>query len=173
MSPHASRRLLFCRCQPERGQGERVLQRRPGRRHHRRPDPGAGAAGDGADFGLRLPRKEQDIREIGARLNVENILEGSVRRSGNRVRVTAQLVKASDGYHLWSQRFDREMTDVFAIQDEISQAIVEKLRVRLAGDCPMVKRYTENLAAYDLCLKARSAPAEDDTGRTRGRTEVL
>jgi serine/threonine protein kinase/Flp pilus assembly protein TadD len=99
--------------------------------------------------------KEQDIREIGARLNVETILEGSVRRAGNRLRVTAQLVKASDGYHLWSQRFDREMTDVFAIQDEISQAIVEKLRVRLAGDRPLVKRHTENLAAYDLCLKAR------------------
>ncbi len=99
--------------------------------------------------------KEVDVREIGARLNVEHILEGSVRRAGNRIRVTAQLVKASDGYHLWSQRFDREMTDVFAIQDEISQAIVEKLRVRLAGDRPLVKRYTENLAAYDLCLKAR------------------
>jgi adenylate cyclase len=99
--------------------------------------------------------KEVDVREIGARLNVEHILEGSVRRAGNRIRVTAQLVKASDGYHLWSQRFDREMTDVFAIQDEISQAIVEKLRVRLAGDRPIVKRYTENLAAYDLCLKAR------------------
>jgi len=99
--------------------------------------------------------KEQDVREIGARLNVEHILEGSVRRAGNRLRVTAQLVKASDGYHLWSQRFDREMTDVFAIQDEISQAIVEKLRVRLAGDRPLIRRYTENLAAYDLCLKAR------------------
>jgi serine/threonine protein kinase/lipoprotein NlpI len=99
--------------------------------------------------------KEADVREIGARLNVEHILEGSVRRAGNRIRVTAQLLKASDGYHLWSERFDREMTDVFAIQDEISQAIVEKLRVRLAGDRPLVKRYTENLAAYDLCLKAR------------------
>jgi len=99
--------------------------------------------------------KEADVREIGARLNVEHILEGSVRRAGSRIRVTAQLVKASDGYHLWSQRFDREMTDVFAIQDEISQAIVEKLRLRLAGDRPLVKRYTDNLAAYDLCLKAR------------------
>jgi serine/threonine-protein kinase len=99
--------------------------------------------------------KEQDVREIGARLNVEHILEGSVRRAGSRIRVTAQLVNASDGYHLWSQRFDREMTDVFAIQDEISQAIVEKLRVRLTGDRPLIKRYTENLAAYDLCLKAR------------------
>jgi serine/threonine protein kinase/Flp pilus assembly protein TadD len=99
--------------------------------------------------------KEQDVREIGARLNVEHILEGSVRRAGNRIRVTAQLVKASDGYHLWSQRFEREMTDVFAIQDEISQAIVEKLRLRLSTDRPLVKRYTENLAAYNLCLKAR------------------
>ncbi len=99
--------------------------------------------------------KEQDVRRIGGELNVAHILEGSVRRAGNRLRVTAQLVKASDGYHLWSQRFDREMTDVFAIQDEISQAIVEKLRVRLAGDRPLVKRYTGNLAAYDLCLKGR------------------
>jgi len=99
--------------------------------------------------------KQADVREIGARLNVGHILEGSVRKVGSRLRVTAQLVKASDGYHLWSQRFDREMTDVFAIQDEISQAIVEKLRVRLTGDRPLVKRYTENLAAYDLCLKAR------------------
>ena len=99
--------------------------------------------------------KEQDVREIGARLNVEHILEGSVRKAGNRIRVTAQLVKASDGYHLWSQRFDREMTDVFAIQDEISQAIVEKLRVRLAADRPLVKRHTENVEAYNLYLKAR------------------
>jgi serine/threonine protein kinase/Tfp pilus assembly protein PilF len=114
--------------------------------------------------------KEQDVREIGARLNVENILEGSVRRAGNRIRVTAQLVKASDGYHLWSQRFDREMTDVFAIQDEISQAIVEKLRVRLAEDRPLVKRYTENLAAYDLCLKARSRLLKmTQEGREAGR----
>jgi len=99
--------------------------------------------------------KEQDVRDIGARLNVEHILEGSVRRAGNRIRVTAQLVKASEGYHLWSQRFDREMTDVFAIQDEISQAIVEKLRVRLAADRPLVKRHTESAEAYNLYLKAR------------------
>ncbi len=99
--------------------------------------------------------KEVDVREIGTRLNVENLLEGSVRKAGNRIRVTAQLVKASDGYQLWSQRFDREMTDVFAIQDEISQAIVEKLRLRLSAGRPLVKRHTENLAAYDLCLKAR------------------
>jgi serine/threonine protein kinase/Flp pilus assembly protein TadD len=99
--------------------------------------------------------KEQDVRKIGAELNVEHIIEGSVRRAGNRLRVTAQLVKASDGYHLWSQRFEREMTDVFAIQDEISQAIVEKLRVRLAGDRPLVKQHTENIEAYQLLLRGR------------------
>jgi serine/threonine protein kinase/tetratricopeptide (TPR) repeat protein len=99
--------------------------------------------------------KAQDVREVGARLNVEHILQGSVRKLGNRIRVTAQLVKASDGYHLWSQRFDREMTDVFAIQDEISQAIVDKLRVRLSAGRPLVKRRTENVEAYNLYLKAR------------------
>ena len=99
--------------------------------------------------------RDVDVREIGTRLNVEHVLEGSVRRSGNRIRVTAQLVMASDGYHLWSQRFDREMTDVFAIQDDISQAIVEKLRVRLAADRPLVRRHTDNVEAYNLYLKAR------------------
>ena len=104
---------------------------------------------------LRSGARRQDVREIGAKLNVENILEGSVRKAGNRIRVTAQLISAADGYHLWSERYDRDMTDVFAIQDEISQAIADKLRVRLAGGGPLVKRYTENLEAYNLCLKAR------------------
>jgi len=114
--------------------------------------------------------REVDVRAIGARLNVDHILEGSVRRAGSRIRVTAQLVSAKDGYHLWSQRFDREMTDVFAIQDEISQAIVEKLRVRLSAERPPVKRYTENLAAYDLCLKARHHLLEmTQEGREAGR----
>jgi serine/threonine protein kinase/Tfp pilus assembly protein PilF len=99
--------------------------------------------------------KEADIREIGARLNVESILEGSVRKAGNRIRVTAQLVSAADGYHQWSERYDREMTDVFAIQDEICQAIVDKLRGELAGSRPLVKRYTQNVEAYNLYLMAR------------------
>jgi serine/threonine protein kinase/Tfp pilus assembly protein PilF len=99
--------------------------------------------------------KEVDVREIGAKLNVEHILEGSVRKAGNRIRVTAQLVSAADGSHHWSERYDREMTDVFAIQDEICQAIVDKLRVELAAGHTLVKRYTENLEAYNLCLKAR------------------
>ena len=121
--------------------------------------------------------KEQDVREIGARLDVAHILEGSVRRAGSRLRVTVQLVKVSDGYHLWSQRFDRELTDVFAVQDEISRAIVEKLRVQLAGGQPLVKRYTDSPAAYDLCLKARyqlrkMTQGERDAGRRHAEQAV-
>jgi adenylate cyclase len=78
-----------------------------------------------------------------------------VRKAGNRIRVTAQLISIADGYHLWSERYDREMTDVFAIQDEISQAIADKLRIQLSGNQPLVKQYTENVEAYSLYLKAR------------------
>jgi serine/threonine-protein kinase len=109
---------------------------------------------------------EQDVRKIGETLNVASVLEGSVRKSGNRVRISVQLIGVSDGNNLWSERFDREMTDVFEIQDEISQAIVAKLKVRLTSPsgvsgeqvpvvAPPIKRYTENLDAYNLYLKGR------------------
>ena len=75
--------------------------------------------------------KNFDIAEIGTRLKVGAVLEGSVRKAGNRLRVTAQLINVGDGYHLWSERYDRDMDDVFAVQDEIAQAIVAKLRVKL------------------------------------------
>jgi len=99
--------------------------------------------------------KETDIREIGKRLNVSTVLEGSVRKAGNRLRITAQLINIADGYHLWSERYDREMDDIFAIQDEITTAIVEQLEVELIEKQKetIVKRYTENLEAYDLYLK--------------------
>jgi serine/threonine protein kinase/tetratricopeptide (TPR) repeat protein len=99
--------------------------------------------------------KNEDIRRIAEVLGVDNILEGSVRRSGNRLRITAQLIGAADGSHLWSERYDREMTDIFAIQDEISRAITEKLRVQLVGGRPWVKQHTENAEAYNLYLKGR------------------
>ncbi len=99
--------------------------------------------------------KEQDITKIAETLRVRAILEGSVRKAGNRIRVTAQLINAADGYHLWSQRYDREMADVFAVQDEICQAIVDKLSVVLAYDRQPTKRYTENTEAYQLYLKGR------------------
>jgi TolB-like protein/Tfp pilus assembly protein PilF len=99
--------------------------------------------------------KDQDITKIAEALRVSNILEGSVRKSGNRIRVTAQLIEASKGIHLWSERYDRELTDVFIIQDEISQAITQKLKARLSGDRHSVKRPTENIEAYNLNLKGR------------------
>ncbi len=101
--------------------------------------------------------KQEDIREIGRKLSVGTVLEGSVRKVGGRVRITAQLINVGDGYHLWSERFDRDLSDVFAIQDEISLAIVDKLKVKLLGDEKekMLKRYTQNLEAYDLYLKGR------------------
>jgi serine/threonine-protein kinase len=97
-----------------------------------------------------------DIRHIAEALGVTNILEGSVRRAGERIRVTAQLITAADGSHLWSQRYDREMTDVFAIQDEIAQAIADALRVKLSRmPHTTPRRYTPNLAAYEAFLKGR------------------
>ena len=99
--------------------------------------------------------RETDIREIGKKLDVSTVLEGSVRRAGNRLRITAQLVNIADGFHLWSERYDREMNDIFSVQDEITTAIVGKLKVELIGKRKdkIVKRYTENLEAYDLYLK--------------------
>jgi eukaryotic-like serine/threonine-protein kinase len=99
--------------------------------------------------------KESDVRRIADSLGVANILEGSVRRSGNRVRVTAQLITASNGSHLWSERYDREMTDIFAIQDEIAEAIASALRVKLSVQPAAKRGGTSNLAAYEAFLKGR------------------
>lgn len=98
--------------------------------------------------------KEQDIRGIAEALNVTTILEGSVRRAGNRIRVTAQLIDARDGAHLWSERYDRELTDVFAVQDEVAAAISEALQLKLAPK-PAAERYKPNLPAYEAYLKGR------------------
>jgi TolB-like protein/Tfp pilus assembly protein PilF len=99
--------------------------------------------------------KEQDIRAIAATLGVGAVLEGSVRRSGDRVRVTAQLISAEDGAHLFSERYDRVMADVFALQDEIAAAITSALRIKLSTESPASPRYAPNTAAYEAFLKAR------------------
>jgi serine/threonine-protein kinase len=99
--------------------------------------------------------KDVALAELGRRLNVEYVLEGSVRRAVNRVRVTAQLIKVADGFHLWSERYDREWTDIFAIQDDITQAIASALRLRLSADASTPRRHTPNLHAYEACLRAR------------------
>ncbi|HEV7388478.1 MAG TPA: protein kinase [Gemmatimonadaceae bacterium] len=101
--------------------------------------------------------KTVDIRDIGRRLRVSTVLEGSVRRAGNKLRVTAQLVNVADGYHLWSERYEREMEDVFAIQDDISQAIARALRVILtAGEKAAIEMpRTVNVQAYDYYLRGK------------------
>jgi serine/threonine-protein kinase len=106
-------------------------------------------------FALKGAR--EDVRTLGARLNVSAVLEGSVRRAGNRLRITAQLTSVGDGRTLWSERYDRELADVFAIQDEIAGTIVDTLRATLLQDLgdPVPVRYTANLKAYHLYLKGR------------------
>ena len=106
---------------------------------------------------FRFRETSLDVREIGRRLDVGTILEGSVRKAGSRVRITVQLVNVADGYRLWSDRYDREMKDIFAIQDEIAESIVAALEVTLS---PKERRVLQNVAtrdveAYDYYLKGR------------------
>ena len=100
--------------------------------------------------------QNEDIRSIGEQLGVGAVVEGSVRKAGDRIRITAQLVRAEDGFHLWSQTYDRELDDVFSIQDEIARAVSEALRVRLAG-APL--RSARDLRAYELYLVGRHLEA--------------
>ena len=101
--------------------------------------------------------KSQDIRKIGAQLNVATVLEGSVRKAGGALRVMAQLINVADGYHLWSETYDRESKDVLAIQEEIARAVANALHIRLASGQKqrLVKRYTDNPEAYRLYLQGR------------------
>ena len=106
---------------------------------------------------FRFKGDNLDIPSIGKRLNVNNVLEGSVRKDGNNLRITAQLINVSDGFHLWSDTYDRELKSVFAIQNEIAQAITKVLQVKLMGEAgePLVKTYTKNIEAYDQYLLGR------------------
>ena len=101
--------------------------------------------------------KNTNVSEIGNALNVKTVLEGSVRRAGSRIRITAQLINAADGYHLWSEKYDREMKDIFDVQDEITLAIVDALKVKLLGKekSTVLKHHTDNTEAYELYLKGR------------------
>jgi non-specific serine/threonine protein kinase len=106
--------------------------------------------------------RSQDVREIGRRLNVGAVLEGSVRKAGERVRITVQLIDVADGYHLWSERFDEEIRDIFDIQDEISQSVVQVLRVKLSADEQQAlgDRSVANIEAYDYYLRGRQYVGE-------------
>ena len=100
--------------------------------------PGLKVAGRTSSFFFR--GKDVEFAEIGKKLNVDHILEGSVRKAGGRIRVTAQLIKVADGFHLWSDTYDREMTDVFALQDEVTHAIADALRVKLSPETMTQRR---------------------------------
>ena len=97
--------------------------------------------------------RNADVGEIAQKLNVGNVLEGSLRREGNRVRVAVQLINARDGFHMWSQTFERELEGVFAVQDEITRSVVEALKIKLAVALPAHKQ--PNTEGYDLYLKGR------------------
>ncbi len=119
---------------------------------------------------------EVDIREIGNKLNVDTVLEGSIRKAGNKIRITAQLIKIEDGYHLWSETYDRDYSDIFKIQDEISAAIIGSLKVHLLGEekKSIVAERTQNMDAYSAYLIGKERLAlltEEDTRVARKKFE--
>ncbi|NJD31121.1 MAG: TIR domain-containing protein [Gammaproteobacteria bacterium] len=116
--------------------------------------PGIHVASRSSSFAFK-GRKDVDVRQIGEKLGVTTLLEGSVRKVGNRIRIAAQLVNVENGYQLWSETYDRQLEDIFAVQDEISRAIVEALKLRLVGDAAAVVPPTKNLDAYTTYLKGR------------------
>ena len=120
----------------------------------------------GRTSSFQFKGKSPDLKEVGEKLSVSTILEGSVRKQGDQLRITVQLINAKDGYHLWSQRFDRKVTDIFAIQDEIAQAVSSRMKVTLL-DQP-AERSGPNQAAYDLYLKGRYFLAKRGDGIATG-----
>jgi TolB-like protein/tRNA A-37 threonylcarbamoyl transferase component Bud32/Flp pilus assembly protein TadD len=115
--------------------------------------PGLQVAARTSSFAFK--GRNEDARTIGQRLGVGHILGGSVRRAGNRLRVSAQLTSVQTGYNLWSDTYDREMTDVFALQEDISRAIVDALQIQLASSGEIVKRTTRDPQAYAAYLRGR------------------
>jgi len=118
--------------------------------------------------------KPMDVRQIAAQLNISHVLEGSVRKAGGRVRITAQLIDGSNDSHVWAERYDRDRNDIFALQDEISHAIVDALKVKLLPEekRAIEKHGTENVDAYNIYLMARQARATGFEGDNR-RNEVI
>ena len=116
--------------------------------------PGLRVAGRGSSFSFK--GKNEDLRLVGAKLGVTTVLEGTLRRAGSRLRITVQLVDATDGYQLWSERYERVIEDVFAVQDEIAAQIAERLRLSLSSERGAARPRTRSLPAYELYLKGRA-----------------
>ena len=119
--------------------------------------------------------QSQDVKEVARKLGVSHVLEGSVRKAGDRVRITAQLIDGAKGDHVWAARYDRDLTDIFAIQDEISKAIVEALKVKLlpAEKKAIENRGTSNVEAYDLYLMARQQWISGTFGTVRREQSIV
>ena len=115
--------------------------------------PGLHVAGRTSSFAFK--GKNEDLRTIGQKLNVATVLEGTVQKAGDRVRITMQLINAADGYHLWSDSYDRKLTDVFAVQDEIARSVVAALKVRLLQPPSSLERRTKDLRAFHEYLLGR------------------
>jgi TolB-like protein/Flp pilus assembly protein TadD len=110
----------------------------------------------GRTSSFQFKNTSEDLRVIGEQLNVTSVLEGSVRKSGTTLRITAQLIDTENGYHLWSETYDRDLTDIFAVQDEIASNVVSALKITLLGEETVaVDRGTENVDAYNEVLKGR------------------
>ncbi|HEY2179941.1 MAG TPA: TIR domain-containing protein [Caulobacteraceae bacterium] len=119
--------------------------------------------------------KSVDVQQIARQLGVGHVLEGSVRKAGGRVRITAQLIDAATGGHVWAERYDRDLTDIFALQDEISEAIVKALRLKLLPEekKAIERRGTDNIEAYNLYLMARQEFLEGNVGDSRREEAVV
>ena len=116
--------------------------------------PGLGVAGRTSSFAFK--GRNEDLREIGASLGVDHVLEGSVRRHDNQLRITAQLIRSSDGFHVWSETYDRELDDIFQIQDDIAGAVANALAISLGIDWQSAAHdRTDDIEAYELYLRAR------------------
>src|SRR5437660_1303424 len=119
--------------------------------------------------------KPVDVRQVAAQLRVSHVLEGSVRKAAGRVRITAQLIDGSNDSHVWAERYDRDLNDIFALQDEISRAIVDALKVKLLPDekKAIERRGTENVDAYNLYLMARESYATGFDGDGRRKETII
>ncbi|RZV41417.1 MAG: hypothetical protein EX271_08070 [Acidimicrobiales bacterium] len=134
--------------------------------------PELSVAGRTSSFSFK--GKETDLKEIGQILEVDHILEGSVRKSGDRIRVTAQLIKTEDGFHLWSENYDRKLDDIFAVQDEISTAIIKELMPRILGDKEEVAQAKRtDVGAYELYLSAQKKASLGSFGGYAAATKDL
>ena len=116
-----------------------------------------------------------DVRQVAAQLNVSHVLEGSVRKAAGRVRITAQLIDGSSDSHVWAERYDRDLNDIFALQDEISHAVVDALKVKLLPEeKKAIERHgTENVDAYNLYLLARQSYTTGFEGDSRRNEAII